>query len=57
MINLSKSFRGYSYEEVQQKKREWFKRQFERGCYWHIIHEDLKPCIFFGSIKLIVEIV
>lgn len=58
MINLRKTFRGHSYEEVQQKKREWFKRQYlENGCYWNIIREDLEPCIFFGSIKLIVEFV
>lgn len=54
---MNKVFRGHSYDEVQNKKYEWFTKQFERGLYWHIIKEDLEPCMFFGSIKLIVKIV
>lgn len=57
MIVMSKTFRGYSYDEVQYKKREWFKKQFIRGRCWVIQKEDLKSCIFYGDVKLIVKFI
>lgn len=54
---LKKTFRGYSYEELQYKKNKWLFNNFERGIFWVVIKEDVEPCLFFGNAKLIIEFV
>lgn len=56
-MNFKKVFRGYSWEEVQYKKRKWIEKDFNDGLIWIIVRESIKPCIFFGNQKLIVEFV
>ena len=51
------SFRGYSWEEVQNKKNKWLYKNFRNGIFFTIIREDIEPCIFFGNQKLIVEFI
>lgn len=51
---MKKTFRGYSFIEVERKKNEWLRESYKRGNYWLIYRKEIKPCIFFGNIKLII---
>lgn len=49
-MNLLKTFRGSSIEELQIKKEKWLRSLAPAVIF--IVKEEYVPCFFFGDIKL-----
>lgn len=54
---MRKTFRGYSYEELQNKKKQWLFNNFRHGFIFKIVRENVMPCLLFGDVKLIIEFI